>query len=361
MWKGFWLYTRGERRGIAILLILIFVLLVVRFMMPYWANYSTVHVSDQEFERRIKELNDSLRSVDEELVSLFYFNPNTIQEQELRKLGFNTYQCKSFLNYRSKIGEFQSKQELWKVFGVDSSLMIRIDPYIQFPKKVNENSTNSEREDVWIDFNEVSLLFWREHVGSKEIRDSIIHLVRDNHVLKSLPLSRVRKYSDQRLLGWLCQNVKPKYKRDTGNSQAILKVELNSADTLGLMEVNGIGAKLAVRIVKYRELLGGFYSVEQLREVYGLSETNYAKISGLFTVNDNLVRKINPGKDYISVLRKHPYFSEEQSREIINLYRKMDKPTSGDVLSLGSVEVEDFRRQKEYLVIYPDWSVDSDL
>ena len=55
-------------------------------------------------------------------------------------------------------------------------------------------------------------------------------------------------------------------------------IELNVADTAMLKSIYGIGEKLSVRIVKYRKKLGGFYSVEQLKEVYGLRTENFKKI-----------------------------------------------------------------------------------
>ena len=47
-------------------------------------------------------------------------------------------------------------------------------------------------------------------------------------------------------------------------------VEINTADSAELMRLNGIGASFSRRIVKYRNLLGGFISKEQLLEVYGM-------------------------------------------------------------------------------------------
>ena len=52
-------------------------------------------------------------------------------------------------------------------------------------------------------------------------------------------------------------------------------VELNTADTTILKKVPGIGSTFARRIMKYRELLGGFYDVSQLAEVYGIDEERY--------------------------------------------------------------------------------------
>lgn len=59
----------------------------------------------------------------------------------------------------------------------------------------------------------------------------------------------------------------------------IRKIELNRADSSDLVSLYGIGPILSKRIVKYRKSLGGkFHSVEQLKNVYGLSEETFQAI-----------------------------------------------------------------------------------
>lgn len=62
------------------------------------------------------------------------------------------------------------------------------------------------------------------------------------------------------------------------SSYDTVRVELNSADTTELKRLRGIGSVLSVRIVKYRNKLGGFSSVEDLKNVYGLSDETYQSI-----------------------------------------------------------------------------------
>ena len=52
--------------------------------------------------------------------------------------------------------------------------------------------------------------------------------------------------------------------------KVITQFEINAADTLNFRTLKGIGEVLSSRIVKYRKLLGGFYSTHQLTEVYGV-------------------------------------------------------------------------------------------
>lgn len=69
-------------------------------------------------------------------------------------------------------------------------------------------------------------------------------------------------------------------------------VELNSADTTTLKKVPGIGSVFAKRIIKYRDLLGGFYSVEQLGEVYGIDEERYEAMKSWFSVDLSAIRQL---------------------------------------------------------------------
>lgn len=102
----------------------------------------------------------------------------------------------------------------------------------------------------------------------------------------------------------------------------IQSVELNSADSMLLLSVNGIGPVFASRIIKYRKLLGGFVSVNQLMEVYGFNEEKFGQVKGLITVDSSLIQKININSVDASALTKHPYFKDKKLASLIVNYRK---------------------------------------
>lgn len=66
----------------------------------------------------------------------------------------------------------------------------------------------------------------------------------------------------------------------------LLPVDLNLADTASLKRLPGIGTKTAYRIVKYRDLLGFYSTVDQLKSVYGLNDRNFARMSPYLYVGD---------------------------------------------------------------------------
>lgn len=102
-------------------------------------------------------------------------------------------------------------------------------------------------------------------------------------------------------------------------------LDLNRIDSVSLKQVPGIGSVLSARIVKYRDLLGGFYSCSQLREVYGINDSLLLKMTSLFTIDTACIYKINLNKAPINELKRHPYLTYHQAKAIIS-YRKLIGP-----------------------------------
>ncbi len=95
-------------------------------------------------------------------------------------------------------------------------------------------------------------------------------------------------------------------------------LELNSIDSLSLTALPGIGPVLSSRIVRFRDLLGGFAAVEQLREVYGLPEETYLRISGMVTADRDLIEKIDINSAPFGELLRHPYIVRDDVVSILN-------------------------------------------
>lgn len=115
---------------------------------------------------------------------------------------------------------------------------------------------------------------------------------------------------------------KPQYaERPTYAKKELVIVDINTADTLALDEIKGVGAAFARRIVKYRERLGGFYKKEQLLEVYGLDSVKYNEIKSQVRIDGGGIKKININVATFDDLKNHPYLKFKQINAII-LYRK---------------------------------------
>lgn len=100
-------------------------------------------------------------------------------------------------------------------------------------------------------------------------------------------------------------------------------VELNTADTTLLKQLRGIGSGYAKMIVNYRTKLGGFYSKEQLLEVYRFPPETYAKIEHQLWVDTAYIHKILINQSSIDQLKRHPYIRYFQAKSLYDNRLKM--------------------------------------
>ncbi|MDR1746240.1 MAG: helix-hairpin-helix domain-containing protein [Tannerella sp.] len=125
----------------------------------------------------------------------------------------------------------------------------------------------------------------------------------------------------------------PAYAR-TEKYAAGVTVEINDADTAELKKIPGIGSAFARRIVKYRDMLGGFYSVEQLKEVYGIDEEKYAQLSPWFKADGSHLRTLSVNTLSRDSLSKHPYINYRQAKAIEQLRKQKKRLTGWENLQL---------------------------
>ena len=101
--------------------------------------------------------------------------------------------------------------------------------------------------------------------------------------------------------------------------------------------------------MKYQSLLGGFVSVEQLREVYGIDNEMFSRISPYIEPDKNF-RKIQINKMEFKELLSHPYLNYKQVQAIVNLRKK-----KGNILSINELAMlneftsDDIFRVEPYL------------
>ena len=102
---------------------------------------------------------------------------------------------------------------------------------------------------------------------------------------------------------------------------AIEKINLNRCDSTDLLVVPQFGSKRAARLVEYRDRLGGFYSLSQLKEVYVLQNIEDDLLEKYFIVRPSEVRKLNINTATYKELVSHPYFDVYLTKTILN-YRQ---------------------------------------
>lgn len=124
---------------------------------------------------------------------------------------------------------------------------------------------------------------------------------------------------------------------------------LNESDTADWKKIPGIGSVYASRIVKYRNLLGGFVSVNQLQEVYGIDDELFAKIYP-YIKTDGKYTKIAVNKLEFKQLLRHPYLNYKQVKVIVDLRRRKGNISSINELALlDEFTAEDIERLNPYL------------
>lgn len=101
-----------------------------------------------------------------------------------------------------------------------------------------------------------------------------------------------------------------------------LVFNLNDADTTDLKQLNGIGSTFAKRIVKYRDLLGGYVNKEQLKEVYGMTPELYAKILPHLNIGQGTIRLLSLNSSPLDSLKRHPYLDYQQAKAIVTYRQK---------------------------------------
>lgn len=124
------------------------------------------------------------------------------------------------------------------------------------------------------------------------------------------------------------------------------QIDVNSADTVELKKIPGIGSGIAGSIVRYRERLGGFYALNQLEEVKHVTPD----LLKWFKLENDSIRKVEINKAGLDKLRAHPYLNFYQAKIIIEHRRKKGPIKSLSQLALYEEFAEkDLNRLSAYI------------
>ena len=288
--------SRSEKRG---LLLLLFLLLCVCGGMLYVGMSERVGTSVQLSSEDVAELEafatltKERKKRQEEVrmpVQSFPFNPNTADSMTLLRVGLKPWQVKNLMAYRRAGGRWKDADDFKRLYGLSDEEFQRLRPYIQIPPAVKE-------------------VYFTEHDRARQ--DSLHHL-------------RPEKFTQLTVL------------------------DLNTVDTLTLRKIPGLGGGYSRSIVSYRERLGGFVSVAQLKDIEGLP----ARIEEWFSVEEQVaVRTISINKSDFKTLVRHPYLSYEQVKVITTHIRKYGPLRSWKDLQLyPEFTPQDFERLTPYFV-----------
>ncbi len=159
---------------------------------------------------------------------------------------------------------------------------------------------------------------------------------------------------------------KVKFKQtDTATKQAIAEptiqtdkpvrttpLELNSADSADFMEFPSVSPKVARTIVRFRNALGGYYSKEQLLEVYGLDDACYNSIADKITLDISKVERLDVNKATEKELTHHPYIHKKLAKAIVGYRRENGHFTRlSDIMKVDGIDGDLYEKLSHYLII----------
>ncbi|RAJ99942.1 competence ComEA-like helix-hairpin-helix protein [Larkinella arboricola] len=234
----------------------------------------------------------------------FAFDPNAIDAGSWQRLGAPRWLAERIVRYRSKGGRFRKREDLLKIYDFSPDFYAELKPYIQL---TTESRTDRPYEH-------------RERYAAKEALD-------DRPFTARKPASVSNRFS------------KP----------VLQPFDINTADTTDLKKLRGIGSKLAGRIIKFREGLGGFVSADQYTEVFGLDSLALEELTKYGRVQSP-VKKLAINTATAEELDRHVYLSKRQAEIIVN-YRTQHGPFTSPE-SLRNIRILDARtieRLKPYL------------
>jgi len=133
----------------------------------------------------------------------------------------------------------------------------------------------------------------------------------------------------------------------------IPKLELNTADSAALLSLRGIGPWYAHKILTYRERLGGFVDVAQLREIDGLDDERLSGFIDQVCVDSSRIRRLDLWHASDTLLAAHPYLGPKGARSLLRYRSLYDSTrwTLSDLAREHALPVENIEKLKKYIEI----------
>lgn len=214
------------------------------------------------------------------------FNPNTITKEELIGFGLSEKQASNFVNYTKAGGVFREKQDLKKLYFMNDYIYNLMSPYVIIPQNKPINTPKSTN-----------------------------NFSQSNYSSKSTPI-----------------------------------FDLNKADTIDLQALRGIGPFYSKRIYNYGQKLGGYVRIEQLKEVYGMTDSLYESIKPYLIIENPNPRKLNINTFTLKQLSSHPYIDFYLAKAIIKLRYDLKTFTSLEqIRQIHLLDDETYQKLLPYL------------
>ncbi len=327
-------FSKDERNGLVFLM-------AILALMSTFAVFIDVVYKGERSKLALHELSQPTKP-------LHQFDPNTVLLEELLDMGVSASFSYEMIRWRKYGKVYRTVEDLIMVRSATDSLYKAIKPYVVIadslapkPRVATSNRASSYNNRVVTNkssvhevalaepfcFDTVSvgyMIRWGFSERQAEVvlryRDAIGGIrsekqLRDCYVVDDAMAERLLKYVVFVPSEIVARPDGAEAEESSGAELTLL--ELNSADSVMLVAVDGIGAKSAHEIVKYRELLGGFHNLEQLSELKSITESNFEKILQQIYCDSCKISKIDINFAGPKELERHPYVSARALRRII--------------------------------------------
>ncbi len=266
-------YTRSERNAIVVLLLILLLLLVLK--QPIVLRLFSNRTNTKEDSTRYLSLINEIQQAEDD--NEYSYTGNTYEKKYVNNDKYN-YQDKNFIIDINKA----NAEEFEKLYGIGKVYSERI---VKYRNKIGGFESIEQLKEVY------------------GIHDTVYQKFKHQLVLSN-PNKQINNQNQQ--------------KKE-------IKIELNNASQEDLVQLNGIGNVFAKRIVDFRDKLGGFYNIEQVKDVYGIHDTVFQKIKPNIYLKPATIQKLNINNATFEELTANPYFFTTLAKQIVG-YRTKVKP-----------------------------------
>ena len=354
---SYFYYSQGERNGIIVLAVLSLSFLMLPNIYIFM-NKKTNSIADfAAFEREIAAFAGQTASDTEGEVYvnrsdepvLFSFNPNNVTKEALIQLGLSPKVALTLVHFREKGGRFFKKEDFKKIYGIKESDYERLESYIElgdkgiysysaFDNTYRDNGSKNEPRHIELKPFDPNIATENELLGlgleERTVKVLLKYREKGGYFRTKEDLKKIYNLSDidylrissffqiidsQTITQGYAPNLQNKENVKRTLTQEQVPLDFNKASEDDLLQLRGIGRTFALRIIEHRERLGGFTSLNQLKEVYGLPDSTLHNITPYLRLSTSPQHKIKINTATIEEL-KHPYLSRKQA-EVIIRYR----------------------------------------
>ena len=314
-------------RGVALLVPLL--LLVMALLLIGRSRDKQRHITDHSDLRSAVAIAEDVADSSEHIFRPF--DPNTADYRTMIESGVPRNIAVSLIKWRETGKVFRIREDVALCYGMTDSLYFLLEPYITIGEEYRiERYDNgySRRSYPKSKRNEL-----REHIAPEPFRLDTVHaeyltligftqgqadlILRYRDIIGGY--RTVEKFAECYAVGdSAAEALRPYLIFDEIPEPKVELVEINSADEETLVRVYGIGQKSAAHILRYRELLGGYYSVNQISELDIITEGNFEHILQQIYCDSTKIKKIYINFASPKVLETHPYITRRALKRLIN-------------------------------------------